>query len=79
MLHTNRIDIYGTGVNNTSTAVHVSDVHLEGSSLVFDDVLRLVLFYCISRYVQYINTVPAYEKLVKNVSFVDLFTCSHIH
>lgn len=50
VLHTSRIDSSGAGVTNSSTVRHVSDVHLDGSSLVFDDVFKLVSFYCLSRY-----------------------------
>lgn len=48
MLHTN---VSGPGETNASDGVCVSDVHLDGSSLLFDDLIKLLSFYCISRYV----------------------------
>lgn len=50
MSGTSGVDTTGTGGTNSSTVLHVSDVHLDGSSLLFDDVFKLVSFYCISRY-----------------------------
>lgn len=50
------------------------DVHLDGSLLLFDDILKLVSFYCISRYVYQYHFVSFYiRKVCRNVSCAD--TC----
>lgn len=40
------------GLATSPSLLHLSDVHLDGSSLLFDDVFKLVSFYCVSRCVQ---------------------------
>lgn len=60
-------------MTQSSFVVHISDVHLDGSSLVFDDIFKLVSFYCVSRYVYKKQFISIYRKSVRNVLGPDTF------